>query len=283
MKEFIFKILRFSGLPFLFREVIQKNKVSILMFHEIDKETATKTFKFLRKKYNLIDLNFYLDAIKSRGSIRLPKKSLIITFDDGHLSNLEFAPVLEEYKIPVTIFLCSSIVNTNRHFWFKLSNDSISKKELKKKSNEERLKVLSKINFFQDKQYGAPQALQKEHIEQLNEIVNFQSHTKFHPILPMCNDQESREEIFESKEYLENEFNLNINAIAYPNGDYSDREVEFCKTAGYTCALTTQFGFNSLHSDLFRLKRISMNDAVNMDEVIVRSSGVWQFLRRKSA
>ena len=44
MKRLIFKVLRFSGLPFIFREFIQKNKVTILMFHDISKASGRKNF-----------------------------------------------------------------------------------------------------------------------------------------------------------------------------------------------------------------------------------------------
>ncbi len=46
MKKLIFKALRYSGLPFLFREIFQRNRVSILLFHDISKDTASQTFKY---------------------------------------------------------------------------------------------------------------------------------------------------------------------------------------------------------------------------------------------
>ena len=47
MKKLVFKILRYSGLPFLFREIFQRNKVSILLFHDISRETALQTFNLI--------------------------------------------------------------------------------------------------------------------------------------------------------------------------------------------------------------------------------------------
>ena len=94
MKRLILKVLRFSGLPFIFREFIQKNKVTILMFHDISKETAERTFSYLLKKYNIIELNEYLNATERKDASKIPKKALIITFDDGHIRNYEILPVI---------------------------------------------------------------------------------------------------------------------------------------------------------------------------------------------
>ena len=116
----------------------------------------------------------------------------------------------------------------------------------------------------------------------MKDFVDFQSHTLFHPCLPKCNNIEARIEIFASKEILENDYSLQIYAMAYPNGDYSDRDIELCREAGYTCGVTVDYGFNSIKTDLFRLRRLSVNDTDNMDELIVKTSGAWAFLIKRN-
>ena len=280
MKKYIFLILRISGIPFLFRELIQKKRISILMFHDITVENAEKIFNYLKKKYNIIDLNDYLNARSDASFFKvIPERALIITFDDGHIRNYQLLPVLKKLQVPITIFLCSSIINTKRHYWFKYQMGLIHKNKLKKINNRERLIELSKLGFEQEKDFLEPQALQKEQIEEMKPYVNMQSHTMFHPILTMLSDEEAKMEIFGSKNNLEKDFGLNINAIAYPNGDYSERDIEFVKLAGYKCGVTVDFGYNTLKTDLFRLKRISVNDSNDLNEVIVKSSGAWGFFR----
>lgn len=280
MKKLIFIILRYSGLPYFFREVLHKRKVTILMFHDIEIENAEKVFPYLVKKYNIVDLNDYIKTSSKENGFYLPKKSLIITFDDGHVGNYKLLPIIKKYDIPVTIFLCSSIVNTNRNFWFLFEKDSSEVERMKDLPNEERLEILAKKGFKQDKDYEKPQALQKAHIDEMKPYVNFQSHTMFHPILTMCNDEDSRQEIFGSKKYLESQFGLNINTIAFPNGNYTEREIQYVKEAGYKCAITVDFGVNSINSDLYRLKRLSSNDTNDLNELIVKSSGVWSKIRK---
>lgn len=279
MNNALFKLIRYSGLPWLFRELVQRRKVTILMFHDIDAKTAAWTFPWLKKHYHLISLQEYLDAVQN--GTPLPKKSLMLTFDDGHAGNYQLLPIIKEYHIPVTIFLCSDIVGTHRHFWFKHSKELKSNHQhLKKIPNAERLEALKVFGYEQTKEYADVQALTHDQIEEMSAWVDFQSHTCFHPCLTQCDDETAREEIALSKQHLERDYSFCINTISYPNGDYTDRDIRLAKEAGYTCGITVDFGFNDLQTDLFRLKRISVNDARTRDELVVKSSGCFAFMKK---
>lgn len=110
--------------------------------------------------------------------------------------------------------------------------------------------------------------------------IDFQAHTRFHPVLPMCSSEEAYDEICVCKEELETRFSLDIYALAYPHGDYSDRDVELARQAGYRCALTVEGGLNGKATDLFRLKRIYMPDDALPMEAVVKASGLWTVLMR---
>ena len=73
-----------------------------------------------------------------------------------------------------------------------------------------------------------------------------------------------------------------IYAFAYPNGNYSKREEDYIKSEGYSCALTCDFGYNNQETDLMKLKRISGGIGLSIHEVIVKSSGFYNFLFHKS-
>lgn len=279
MKNCFFKLIRYSGIPWLFRELIQRQKVTILMFHDMKAENAAWTFSWLKRHYHIISLQEYLSAVHS--GKQLPKKAVILTFDDGHAGNYELLPIIKELQIPITIFLCSDIVGTHRHFWFKHTKQlKANHQHLKKLPNAQRLEVLKTHGYEQTKEYDDTQALTREQIEEMREWVDFQSHTCFHPCLPQCDDDTAYTEITLSKQRLEQEFSLEINAISYPNGDYSERDIRMAKEAGYTCGITVDYGFNDLHTDLFRLKRISVNDGGHShDELIVKTSGCYAFMK----
>ena len=275
LKKIFAKIIYYSGLPFLIRELIQKNYVTILVLHDPDAGIAERMISCLKSRYNIIDLNLFLQACEDGSNKKLPKKSLIITFDDGHIGNYKLLPILKNTNIPVTIFLCAGIVNTNRHFWFKFSGLESSSGFYKRLPDEKRLSSLSESGFYQDKEYETPQALDKNQINEMSQYVNFQSHTIFHPCLTQCNNDKSAIEINESKKILESEFLLKINSIAYPNGDYSEREKNFARNAGYSCALTIDFGYNTIHSDLYKLRRICLNDKDDIELTVVKACGIW--------
>jgi peptidoglycan/xylan/chitin deacetylase (PgdA/CDA1 family) len=279
MNKIIFKFIRLSGLPYLSRQIIQRNRVTILLFHNINEEEAEMTFGCLSKRYNFIALSDFIEAVKNNHMGQLPKRGLIITFDDGYIGNYQLLPIIKKYSVPATIFLCSSIIDTNRHFWWTFTDKTPVLMKLTRISNEERLNMLSQSGFSQDMEFDSPQALQKSHIDEMKSHVDLQSHTKYHPTLLRCNDDEARKEIFGSKETLEKDYGLNIYAIAYPNGDYSERDILFAKEAGYTCGITVDFGFNNRATDPFRLKRLSVDDTDDINELIVKASGVWTFFK----
>jgi peptidoglycan/xylan/chitin deacetylase (PgdA/CDA1 family) len=135
------------------------------------------------------------------------------------------------------------------------------------------------MGFSETAEHATCQALSAREIEEMKPIVDFQSHTIYHPLLPQCTDQRALDEISNSKSQLEDKFGLRIIALAYPNGDYSPREIAAAKQGGYKCALSLDLGFNSRTTPAFQLKRICINDDAGLDELFVKASGLWGFLK----
>ena len=280
IRSAVFRLLRFSGLPWLFRETVQRDRVTVLVFHDPSPAAAERIFAYLAAHYNVISLRQYVDACRRQDGGRLPPKALVVTFDDGHRRNAELAALMERYAIPAAIFLCSSIVDTHRHFWFMERHPVFGTEALKRLPTTERLRLLAEVGFTPEREYATPQALDAAQISDLTRVADMHSHTMFHPCLPQSTDAEARRELEGSKRELEEKFGIEAWAIAYPNGDYSDRVVELAQHAGYECGLTTDFGFNSIHTDLFKIKRVDPNDPEDMNELIVKASGVWGTIRR---
>ena len=275
----MFALLRFSGLPALIRETRQRNRVTIVVYHALEAERAREHFAAFKSRYNIISLSQFM-AVRSGKTIgRLPPKSLIITFDDGHKSNYGLTPLIQAERIPLTIFLCSGIVGTNRHYWWLHAQDGDEAQRLKGLPDEQRTAALFNKGYADGREYEVRHALSHQEISEMKAVVDFQSHTVFHPILPACTNERVHTEIIESKVALEKEHGLSIYALAYPNGDYSDREVEILKQAGYSCGLTLDDGFNDSATDLYRLRRVALPDDAGVNEVLVKTSGLWSFLK----
>ena len=279
LRDMIFILLRYSGIPFLLRELIQRRKITILVYHSLPGVRARKHFQALRKRYHVIALRDYLRARAGGRSGTLPPKSLIITLDDGYRSNVDLKPVVNGLRIPVTIFLCSGIVGTHRHYWWFHTASAEEADACKRMADADRRKLLLSRGYTDDAEYPDRQALSRSEIDALKPWVDFQAHTVTHPILPACSDEKAENEIRNCKAELERHYGFNILALAFPNGDYSEREINLARNAGYSCALTLDCGFNDQNTDLFRLRRIPVPDQASVSELLVKSSGLWDVLR----
>jgi peptidoglycan/xylan/chitin deacetylase (PgdA/CDA1 family) len=275
LRQIAFSILRYSGIPFLARETVQRGKVTIIVYHALSASRAREHFLALRKRYHVIALGDYLRARTDGRSGTLPPKSLIITLDDGHRSNVDLKPILNELRIPVTIFVCSGIVSTHRHYWWFHTRSASESAACKRMPDVERLTFLSSRGYQPDRDYPDRQALSRSEIDALKPWVDFQSHTITHPILPGCSNEKAEHEIQDCKAELERHYGFNIHALAFPNGDYTEREINLARKAGYSCALTLDCGFNDAHTDLFRLRRIPLPDEASISELLVKASGLW--------
>jgi peptidoglycan/xylan/chitin deacetylase (PgdA/CDA1 family) len=282
MKLVLFKILRISGIPFIIKESIQKRNVTIITFHQPLVDTFEICTRYLKKYYNIIPLWQYIEYLQGIRSI--PNKSIIITLDDGLKNNYKLLNIIKEYKIPITIFLCSEIVGTTRHFWWTHEIVGYSLKELKRMPEIERRNLYKQNDFDYVTDYGekSRQVLNMEEIYEmfLSGYVDFQSHTMSHVLLDKCDDSLALEEVQYSKINLEKKLNKPVYALAYPNGFYSDREIINVQKSGYLCALTMDPGFNTKKTNQFKLRRLGISDKANIDEIIVRTSGLWGFIKK---
>lgn len=279
LKNLFWKLIVFSGLPWFVREVLTRNKVGILVYHEPNPIEVEKHLEFLIKYYNIITLDKLVDAIYTKDWTHIPHKALVITIDDGHQSNYLLLEVFKKYHVKPTIFLCSQIIDTQRHYWWK--NNYPNHYELKTLSRKEMLKKLKeKVDYFPEKNYKDRQALNLEEIEQMKPFIDFQAHTCFHPILPLCENDESKVEIQSCKIDLEQLLKQPIKHFAYPNGDYTQREIQYLKEAGYLSARTVKFGWNTLKSDPYQLNILAMNDNISVEKLSAQITGVFNFIEK---
>lgn len=279
MRDSVFVLLRCSGIPFILRKLFQRRAVTILCYHDLPPRIAERHFHILGKRYNFISLRQYLDWRSGKMNTTLPIYPLVVTFDDGHKGNFALIEPLKSAGVPATIALCSALVGTNRHFWWTEAADVHDREALKHVSDQDRLARLTELGYSETRDYASRQTLSAEEIAAMRDVVDFQSHTRSHPILPTCSYERAQDEIAESRRELEGRFRLPVYAFVYPNGDYCDRDIALVRDAGYECALTLDGGFNTADTDLFRLRRIPVEDHAGASELIVKASGFWEMLR----
>lgn len=271
-----------SGIPFLVRKWVRRHQVAILLYHDPKPAVFAKHIAYLSRCYTLIPLDMLVAAIHRNDFSEIPPKSIVITIDDGHVGNFELLPIFKRYQIRPTIYVCTQIINTYRHFWFKIDGQSKAEKEmLKRVSNAERLAHLKSIaDFASEKLYQNRQALDISEMKEMAAYVDFQPHTRFHPILSHCTEAECQQEILESKSDLEGLLGVECSHFSYPNGDYTEREVEIVKAGGFRSARTTEIGWNTLDTLPYRLKAIPMTDTAGLTLLRAELTTIPQRLSR---
>jgi peptidoglycan/xylan/chitin deacetylase (PgdA/CDA1 family) len=223
----------------------------------------------------------------------LPRNAACITFDDGYLDNLLLAaPILKRLNIPATIFVASDFIDGGTmwndrileairwgktEYWnldtaelgaFDMSNQRaryIAAKELIKQikhlPSEKRLEKVVAIEKLSDAS-GKQLMMSKNHLRQLGSFgIEIGAHTKSHPILTSLQEEEAEDEIRGCKYKLEDILQKNIDFFAYPNGhygvDFVDIHKDIVRAAGFSAAVTTDWGVSSSETDLFQLPRFT--------------------------
>ena len=171
--------------------------------------------------YQTISLDDFV--VWCRGEKRIPDKSIIITMDDGYLSNYRYAyPALRKYNLTATIFVTPD--NGSGHF-----------------------KRLRRID----------QALTEEKMKEMSDNgVSIQSHGMTHRWLSELSPEEIEWELKESKAALERITGKPIDYLAIPGGAYNKKVERIARRVGYKAIFPNRKGTNNPKSDLYSLRRI---------------------------
>jgi peptidoglycan/xylan/chitin deacetylase (PgdA/CDA1 family) len=171
--------------------------------------------------YHVVTPDDLMEFLESRQ--RLPRKSVLITMDDGYRSAYEIAyPVLKKYGFKATLMIYTSFVG--------VSQQAIT---------WEQLRELKADGF------------------------TIGSHTVLHSNLTTPQEGEDQEafakrvhkEIFVSKQILDQKLGQNTTVFAYPFGYYDQRTMELVRAAGYRLAFSVDRGGNPFFSNPWSLKR----------------------------
>lgn len=219
-------------------------------------------------------------------NLPFPKGSVILTVDDGWQSNMSnVVSIAEKHQIPVTIFVTTGPVEQGV-FWWSIIEEAHRKglttvqvEQLKKVPNQERLSIL---NCFSKQLTLRREALTVKQVQQIaaSSHITIGAHTITHPILNNCSEEQVYSEAQESRAKLRHWTGQRIDYFAYPNGDYSEREVRIIEELGFKlafCVRPEYLSKNNMHRR-YELPRFEVIENASFAETICRMTGVWESL-----
>jgi peptidoglycan/xylan/chitin deacetylase (PgdA/CDA1 family) len=276
-------LLRWSGAPWLLRRTHRRGCAAILLYHDPAPAILDAHFAWLRAHgFTFTTLDAVVDAIARRDVSALPDGALVVTLDDGHRGNHALLPVFRAHGVVPTIYLCTQVVATERRFWFQ--QPDLDTQPYKRLRNAQRIEALRRDCGFEPERAYPPaerQALSAREIDEMAPFVDFEVHTRFHPVLTQCGDDEAFEEIAASKRELEARLGRACPHFSYPNGDYLAREVELARRAGFASARTIDLGWTRPDTDPFRLPCFGIADDASVPMLEAQLSGIPGYVRRR--
>ncbi|MGH2883344.1 MAG: polysaccharide deacetylase family protein, partial [Solirubrobacteraceae bacterium] len=264
VKRLITGATRRSGLPVIVRRTVGRRRVAILLYHDPSPETFAAHMQYVKRHHTFISLACVVDALTARQWHTVPDNGVVVTFDDGRRGNYALLSLFKRYDVHPTIYVCTSVVGTDRHFW----QDGPNREDLKRLPHRERIALLATTGFtLTDAFPESRTALSREEVAEMGEWVDFQCHTRFHPILTTCDDEMAREEVTGSRLELRDLSGAVGEHFAFPNGDFADREIRLVRDAGFRSARTINVGWTSRRSDPYELRIMGVDDIASVDEV----------------
>ncbi|MBD2526710.1 polysaccharide deacetylase family protein [Nostoc sp. FACHB-133] len=91
-------------------------------------------------------------------------------------------------------------------------------------------------------------------------LIEIGAHTVTHPFLSQLSIVSQRDEIQQSKDYLQEILGHAIASFSYPHGSYTTETTSIVQEAGFTCACSSILGKVQQHSNFFLLPRVVVKD-----------------------
>jgi peptidoglycan/xylan/chitin deacetylase (PgdA/CDA1 family) len=206
--------------------------VPVLAYHKFSKQMSDRMtvredafeeqMAFLKRNgYRVITLDDLFDFLDRKRPI--PRKSVVITFDDGWRSMYEIAyPILKKYGYPATLFVYTDLIHP--------SNATLDWAKIR---------------------------------EMARNGIDVQGHSKTHRNLGKMEDGESlqayfatvKADLIESAKIIKRQLDKDVKYLAYPFGDTNSLVIAMLGKLGFRGAFTVVRSANSFFADNYRVSR----------------------------
>lgn len=273
-----------------------KARLSVLIFHRVlpepdplfPEEMHAQRFDelcgWLAYLFNVLPLDQAVEHLKAG---TLPARAACITFDDGYADNHNIAlPILQRHGLCATFFIATGFLNGGR-MWNdtiietvrrRVDLPTIASRQAAIKTLINQIKYLptaERVTMTEELAQAAGVTLPQDLMMTSDQVkamrkagMQIGAHTVSHPILARLTDDEARQQIGDSKHFLENLLGERVGLIAYPNGkpgeDYSPATVEVVRSLSFDAAVSTQWGASKLGDDLLQIRRFTPWDKTRL-------------------
>jgi peptidoglycan/xylan/chitin deacetylase (PgdA/CDA1 family) len=284
-------------------------------------EIFRQQIQFLKANYNVVDPEDFRAWIEHGEP--LPPRAILVTCDDGLANALtDMLPILQSEGVPCLFFVTAASCTDNPGvLWYEElyhlmragvpleaglrlhpAADSESSPEsfprrwwhaVRKASCFDAQKRAEWINFLRNHS-STPEAssevscrlLTRRELTQLARSgVTIGAHSRSHPVLSLCTEEESRREIQQSKIEIEKTLGQPVWAFAYPFGNHAtmgERELRLAEESGFACAFVNIEDWGGV-ANPYALPRTHVSRDTTSSELAAHLSGLHTRLQRAIA
>ncbi len=255
------------------------NEFTIMSYHEIAEKTKTldNTYavtpsNFEHQMHWLIENGYHFisvdDILKYRknGGL-LPKKAVLITFDDGYSSVYTNAyPILKKYKIPSVIALVGSWLLEKETVDFGGNmierGEFLSKEQLKEMTDSGLVEIASHSYGMHKGIIGNPQGNMQPAIRTRQWLAEQQKYED-----EKSYEKRIRDDLLANNTFLKQYTGQEPRVMVWPYGHYNKEVRQIAENLGMSIGLTLDDGSNTVATPLWGLRRILVEHTMTLEDL----------------
>jgi len=275
--------VEFPGVAVLCYHGIRGDGTGNLPFHDlhVDRSAFEGHCRILRDYCSPISAPQLLAALNGAP---LPPRPVLVTFDDGYRSVLDLGlPLLEQYEIPVAVFVCVEPIVRREHFWYdsmyRARGSEAVAAARRLGTAEWRTMAGATATPAHASDVHRPMTTEELHRLAASPLIEIGGHTMTHLTLAFAGIEEQRSEIETCRDTVTALVGKIPAGFAYPYGlrpgDYSGDTVALVAAAGFKYGFSTYQQFASRDCNPFEIPRFVMVDGIDEAELAHRLAHSW--------
>jgi len=296
-KSGVDRALRWSPAQVAFRWRADRT-LAVLAYHGIeDADRFKQHLAFFRRHMRPIGLQDLIDALL--GGSPLPRRALLLTFDDGDRSLIEVVmPTLSDLGLPGVAFVIPGLLDSAKPFWWDEVEELVRAgglprgfedrrpgelvSVLKRLPTGERVRVIDELRRVSPVSPAPTPQLARDELRSLERAgIEIGNHTHTHVSLVRSSRREAEDEIVRAHDVLATALGHPPRAFAYPNGDWDPTAEAVVRDLGYPTAFLFDHRTQPVPlREPLRISRLRVGDTTGMDRLRIILSGLHPAVHR---